>query len=160
MILDDLRKTLEAAIGTLTPTRAQQIAKDALEPGAAKEQVAKTAADLLEWSQASRERLSAFVRREISDQLTSVGGVATQAELNALKKRVRDLERASSKASARSSSPRSKTSGSQAARTSKPATARKAAGSATPKRRSTTKASAGARSATRAPRGSASSSSG
>ncbi len=155
MILDDLRKTLEAAIGTLTPTRAQQIAKDALEPGAAKEQVAKTAADLLEWSQASRERLSAFVRREISDQLTSVGGVATQAELNALKKRVRDLERASSKASARSSSPRSKTKGSQAARTSKPATART---SATSKRRSTTKASAGSRSAARAPRGSASSS--
>jgi polyhydroxyalkanoate synthesis regulator phasin len=155
MILDDLRKTLEAAIGTLTPTRAQQIAKDALEPGAAKEQVAKTAADLLEWSQASRERLSAFVRREISDQLTSVGGVATQAELNALKKRVRDLERASSEASARSSSPRSKTKGSQAARTSKPATART---SATSKRRSTTKASTGSRSAARAPRGSASSS--
>lgn len=155
MILDDLRKTLEAAIGTLTPTRAQQIAKDALEPGAAKEQVAKTAADLLEWSQASRERLSAFVRREISDQLTSVGGVATQAELNALKKRVRDLERAGSKASARSSSPRSKTKGSQAARTSKQATART---SATSKRRSTTKASAGSRSAARAPRGSASSS--
>lgn len=35
-----------------------------------------------------------FARREISDQLKTVGGVATQAELDALKKRVRDLERA------------------------------------------------------------------
>lgn len=160
MIIDDLRRTLEAAIGTLTPTRAQQMAKDALEPGAAKEQVAKTAADLLEWSQASRERLTAFVRREISDQLTSVGGVATQAELNALKKRVRDLERASSKASARSSSPRAKASGTKATRRSKPATARKAPASATSKKRSAVKASAGSKSAARAPRGSVSSSAG
>ena len=103
MIIDDLRKTLEAVVGTLTPTKAQQMAKDVLEPGAAKEQVAKTAADLLEWSHTNRERLSTFVRREISDQLKSLGGVATQAELDALKKRVRDLERGAGK----SASPKS-----------------------------------------------------
>lgn len=159
MILDDLRKTLEAAIGTLTPTRAQQMAKDALEPGAAKEQVAKTAADLLEWSQASRERLSAFVRREISDQLKSIGGVATQAELDALKKRVRDLERPSSKGSGRTASSRAKQS-STTARGKKPATARKTAGSATSRKRATTKTSSGSRSAGSARGGSASSSSG
>ena len=159
MILDDLRKTLEAAIGTLTPTRAQQMAKDALEPGAAKEQVAKTAADLLEWSQGSRERLSAFVRREISDQLKSIGGVATQAELDALRKRVRDLERASSQGSGRRASSRAKTS-STTARGKKPATARKTAGSATTRKRATTKTSSGSRSAGSARGGSASSSSG
>jgi polyhydroxyalkanoate synthesis regulator phasin len=94
MIIDDLRKTVEGLLGTLTPARAQQLAKDMLEPGAAKEQVAKTTADLLEWSHSNRERISSFVRREISEQLKAVGGVASQAELDALKKRVRDLERA------------------------------------------------------------------
>ena len=94
MIIDDLRKTEEGLLGTLTPAKAQQLAKDMLEPGAAKEQVAKTTADLLEWSHTNRERLSTFVRREIADQLKAVGGVASQTELDALKKRVRDLERA------------------------------------------------------------------
>jgi polyhydroxyalkanoate synthesis regulator phasin len=94
MIIDDLRKTVEGLLGTLTPAKAQQLAKDMLEPGAAKEQVAKTTADLLEWSHMNRERLSTFVRREIADQLKAIGGVASQTELDALKKRVRDLERA------------------------------------------------------------------
>ena len=94
MIIDDLRRTVEGLLGTLTPAKAQQLAKDMLEPGAAKEQVAKTTADLLEWSQMNRERLSSFVRRELSEQLKTVGGVASQAELDAVKKRVRDLERA------------------------------------------------------------------
>jgi polyhydroxyalkanoate synthesis regulator phasin len=114
MIIDDLRRTVEGLLGTLTPARAQQLAKDMLEPGAAKEQVAKTTADLLEWSHANRERMSSFVRREISEQLKGVGGVASQAELDALKKRVRDLERAAgmtaSGAAKRTSSTRKRTS--------------------------------------------------
>jgi polyhydroxyalkanoate synthesis regulator phasin len=93
-MIDDIRKTLEGLMGTLTPAKAQQLAKDLMEPGAAKEQVAKVTADLLEWSQANRERMRTFVRREISEQMKAVGGIATQAELDALKKRVRDLERA------------------------------------------------------------------
>ncbi|MDH5314608.1 MAG: hypothetical protein OEW66_12355, partial [Actinomycetota bacterium] len=68
MIIDDLRRTVEGLLGTLTPAKAQQLAKDMLEPGAAKEQVAKTTVDLLEWSHTNRERISTFVRREISDQ--------------------------------------------------------------------------------------------
>ena len=55
--LDDVRKTIEALIGNLTPAKAQEIAKSVSDPGAAKEQVAKLAADLLEWSQRSRDRL-------------------------------------------------------------------------------------------------------
>ena len=93
-MIDDIRKAVEGMLGTLTPAKAQQLAKDLMEPGAAKEQVAKVTADLLEWSQANRERMSTFVRREISEQMKAVGGIATQAELDALKKRVRDLERA------------------------------------------------------------------
>ena len=94
MVIDDIRKIVEGMLGTLTPAKAQQLAKDMMEPGAAKEQVAKLTADLLEWSQANKDRMSMFARREISDQLQTVGGVATHAELDALKKRVRDLERA------------------------------------------------------------------
>lgn len=90
--LDDVRKTIEATVGNLTPNRAQQIAKGFLEPGAAKDQVSKAAADLLEWSQRTRERMRDFVRREIQEQLSQIG-VATERELDALKKRVRQLER-------------------------------------------------------------------
>jgi len=86
--VDDMRKALEATIGNLTPARAQELAKGFLEPGAAKEQVAKTAADMMEWSQRNRQRL----RSEIKDQMRQMG-LATQDELDALRKRVRELER-------------------------------------------------------------------
>jgi|GEM_PF-1805097 len=95
-MLDDLRKAIEATLGELTPARAKSLAKSFAEPGAAKDQVAKSAADLIEWSQKNRERLKDFVRREVSSQMGAVG-VATQAELDSLKKRVRTLERATEK---------------------------------------------------------------
>ena len=90
--LEDVRKTIEAVIGTLTPAKAQDLAKGLSDSGAAKEQVSKVAADLLEWSQRSRDRLKDVISREIASQMKSVG-VATQADLDAVKKRVRDLER-------------------------------------------------------------------
>lgn len=90
--LDDARKTFEAALGNLTPARAQELAKT-FEPNAAKEQVAKTAADMIEWSQRNRERLAEFIRKEIRTQVSQMG-LATQDEVDALKKRVRELERA------------------------------------------------------------------
>ncbi len=94
MLLTDVRKAVEAALENLTPARAQELAKGFLEPGAAKEQVAKTAGELLDWSARSREKLREFVAHEVSKQMKAVG-VATQTELDALKKRVRELERAS-----------------------------------------------------------------
>lgn len=93
MLLDDVRRTLEGLAGTLTPARAQQLAKDMMEPGAAKEQVAKATADLMEWSQSNRDRIKDFVSREVQHQTKTVG-LASQTELDALKKRVRELERA------------------------------------------------------------------
>jgi polyhydroxyalkanoate synthesis regulator phasin len=90
--LEDVRKTIEAVIGNLTPAKAQDLAKGLSDPGAAKDQVSKVAADMLEWSQRSRDRLKEFISREIASQMKSMG-LATQAELDALKKRVRDLER-------------------------------------------------------------------
>jgi polyhydroxyalkanoate synthesis regulator phasin len=91
--VDDLRKTIEALIGTLTPAKAQELAKGFMEPGAAKDQVAKAAGDLFEWSQRNRERMRDLIRREIADQLRGMGA-ATQSDLDGVKKRVRDLERA------------------------------------------------------------------
>jgi polyhydroxyalkanoate synthesis regulator phasin len=164
MIIDDLRKILEAVVGTLTPTKAQQMAKEVLEPGAAKEQVAKTAADLLEWSHTNRERLSTFVRREISDQLKSLGGVATQAELDALKKRVRDLERAAGKSASPKASSRKPASRKSASRTPASSTAKKVTRPPAPKKRAASRAAtgsaSGARTAASAARGSASPSTG
>jgi polyhydroxyalkanoate synthesis regulator phasin len=91
--IDDLRKTAEAAVGSISPAKAQDVAKSLLEPGAAKEQVAKLAGDILEWSQRNGERIRNIVRREMQEQLHQAG-VATQSDLNALRKRVRELERA------------------------------------------------------------------
>ena len=93
MRFEEVRKAIEATVSNLTPSKAQDLAKGLLEPGAAKEQVAKTAADILEWSQRSRERLRDLVRHEIEEQVRGMG-VATQTELDALRKRVRELERA------------------------------------------------------------------
>jgi polyhydroxyalkanoate synthesis regulator phasin len=90
--LEDVRKTIEAVIGNLTPAKAQDLAKGLSDPGTAKEQVSKVAADMLEWSQRSRDRLKEFISREIASQMKSMG-VATQTDLDAVKKRVRDLER-------------------------------------------------------------------
>jgi polyhydroxyalkanoate synthesis regulator phasin len=92
MRLDDVRKTVEATLGNLTPAKAQELSKSFLEPGAAKDQVARTTADILEWSHKNRERLRESIRREIRDQMKQMG-VATQGDVDALKKRVRDLER-------------------------------------------------------------------
>jgi polyhydroxyalkanoate synthesis regulator phasin len=89
---DDVRKAIEAAIGNLTPAKAQELAKSFSDPGTAKEQVSKLAGDILQWSQRNRERLKEAIAREISAQMKSMG-VATQADVDAVKKRVRDLER-------------------------------------------------------------------
>ena len=93
MLIDDVWKTIEGALGTLTPAKARELAKDLAEPGAAKEQVAKSAADLMEWSQHNRERIRSLMTREMSDQISHLG-LAKQTDLDALKKRVRELERA------------------------------------------------------------------
>ena len=73
---------------------------------------------MLVWSQRSRERLKEFVSREVSSQMNSVG-VATQADLDAVKKRVRDLERrAGMTASGRRSSAKKSTAKKSAAKKS------------------------------------------
>ena len=73
MLLDDIRKTLEATFSNLSPSKAQELAKGLMEPGAAKDQIAKTAAELIEWSQGNRERLAAYIREEIRNQMSDDG---------------------------------------------------------------------------------------
>jgi polyhydroxyalkanoate synthesis regulator phasin len=90
--LDEVRKAIEGLIGNLTPAKAQDLAKSLSDPGTAKEQVSKVAADLLEWSHRNRARLKELVAHEIASQMKSMG-VATTADVDAVKKRVRDLER-------------------------------------------------------------------
>ena len=89
MVLDDIRKTFEAVIEQLTPARARELATRYLEPGAARDQVSRTANELLGLSRRAR----GSVRAEVASQMRSMG-VATRAEVEALRKRVRDLERA------------------------------------------------------------------
>jgi len=99
--MQDVRKTIEGSLGNLTPTRAQEIAKGMLDRDAAKEQVSKTAADLMDWSQRNKNRLTSMIRNEVRAQLKQAG-VATEEELNALRERVRELERAAKRPGARS----------------------------------------------------------
>jgi polyhydroxyalkanoate synthesis regulator phasin len=108
--MQDVRKTIEASLGNLSTTRAQEIAKSMLDTDAAKDQVTKTAADLMDWSQRNRARLVSLIRGEVRDQLRQMG-VATEEEVNALRKRVRDLERTARATGARGGG--KKTSGSK-----------------------------------------------
>ena len=101
MVIDDMRKTFEAVLDQLSPAKAKEVAKRYLEPEAAKDQVAKTANELVKLSQRLRET----VRSEVRSQMRSMG-VATQEDLDALRKRVRDLERASAKTSSRTTTRR------------------------------------------------------
>ena len=120
MVVDDVRKYMEAAMGAmgrLTPAKAQDLAKSVAK-GQGREQVTKTAKDLLEWSNKNRERLSDLVRSEVRSQVKTLG-LATRDDVDALRKRVRDLERGGKPARKRSTAKRSTAKRS----TAKPATA-------------------------------------
>jgi polyhydroxyalkanoate synthesis regulator phasin len=135
MLIDDVWKTIEATLGNLTPAKARELAKNLAEPGAAKEQVAKTAADLMEWSQHNRERIRGIVTREISDQVSNLG-LASRTEVDALKKRVRELERAA---------------GMTASGRAKKATAKKATAKKTTAKKTTAKKATAKKTAARKP---------
>jgi polyhydroxyalkanoate synthesis regulator phasin len=92
MMADEIRRYMEAAMGKLSPKRAQELAKS-LRQGQGKEQVTKAAHDLMDWSNKNRERLTELVRSEVRSQLKQVG-VASRDEVDALRRRVRELEKA------------------------------------------------------------------
>jgi polyhydroxyalkanoate synthesis regulator phasin len=121
-VLEQIREYMEAAIGKLSPAKAQDLAKS-LTKGQGRDQVTKTAKDLLAWSNKNRERLTSMVQTEVKSQLKTIG-VASRDEVDALRKRVRELERGQGKKSThkRTAAKRS---------TAKRSTAKPAAGSPT-----------------------------
>lgn len=96
--IGDVRRFMEGAVGRLTPAKAQELARSVMQ-GAGKEQVSKAAQDILDWSNKNRQRISDLVRTEVRSQMASMG-FASKDELDALKKRVRELERSRPKRAA------------------------------------------------------------
>jgi polyhydroxyalkanoate synthesis regulator phasin len=90
-MLDPMRKTLQASFVILSPAKARALAKAMME-GQGREQISKTAQDLMEWSARNKDRLSGIVRDEVRSQLRQMG-VASRDEVEALRKRVRELEK-------------------------------------------------------------------
>jgi polyhydroxyalkanoate synthesis regulator phasin len=95
--IGDIREVMEATLGKLSPAKAQHLAQSVMR-GQGKEQIQKAAQDLLEWSQKNRQRITDLVQSEVRAQLSAIG-VATKDDLDALKKRVRELERGGAKRS-------------------------------------------------------------
>jgi polyhydroxyalkanoate synthesis regulator phasin len=121
-VLEQIREYMEAAIGKLSPAKAQDLAKS-LTKGQGRDQVTKTAKDLLAWSNKNRERLTSMVQTEVKSQLKTIG-VASRDEVDALRKRVRELERGQGKKSTRKRTTAKRS-------TAKRSTAKTAAGSPT-----------------------------
>lgn len=138
MVVTEVRKYMEAAVEKLSPARAQEMARSMLQgQGKGREQVQKVAQDLMDWSNKTRERMTEMVRREVTRQLKTMG-VASKDDLEALKARVRVLERGAGSASAAAKSPAKKGTASAKASSGKPAaaktpTARRSSGRTTDK---------------------------
>ena len=102
-MLEDVRRGVRSVVeagvsavsGALTPTRAGELARS-IAQGQGVEQINRVAQDLLDWSQRSGEWIAESVQREVKRQL-GAAGIATREDLDALRKRVRELERASGK---------------------------------------------------------------
>jgi polyhydroxyalkanoate synthesis regulator phasin len=92
MMVNEIRRFMEAALGKLSPGKARELATS-LVHGQGAEQVTKVAQDLMEWSGRNRKRLTELVRSEVRSQLKQVG-IASRDEVDALRRRVRELEKA------------------------------------------------------------------
>lgn len=108
VVLEQVREYMEAAIGKLSPAKAQDLAKS-LTKGQGRDQMTKAAKDLMAWSNKNRERLTTMVQTEVKSQLKTIG-VASRDEVDALRKRVRELERAQGRKTTRKRSTAKRTS--------------------------------------------------
>jgi polyhydroxyalkanoate synthesis regulator phasin len=108
-VLDAVRKYVEAGREALTPTRAEELARSLVKEGQArKDQATQLARDLLDWSRKSSERLRETIGREVAKQIGRAG-LATTAEVESLKRRIRRLESARTAAAGKSSTRRTAT---------------------------------------------------
>jgi polyhydroxyalkanoate synthesis regulator phasin len=123
MNADDMRKYLDSLFDKLSPAKAQEIAKGLVGEDR-REQAQKLAADLMDSAQRNRDRVKDLIAREVTSQMKSMG-VATQAELDSLKRRVRELERAGKGPSTRTAAAKKPTARSATAKATSTATARK-----------------------------------
>ena len=90
---DTVRRYVEAGREALTPRKAEDLARSLAKQGEIrKDQVSRLARDLAEWSRKNSERLMEIVRSEVKRQVSRTG-VATKDEVEALRRRVRELER-------------------------------------------------------------------
>ncbi|HEY7661062.1 MAG TPA: hypothetical protein VIC58_10740 [Actinomycetota bacterium] len=92
MVVKEVRKAVGAATDKISSTGAQELARSLMQ-GQGKEQVSKAAQEIMKWSAKNRERVMELVRTEVQSQMKTMG-VATREEVDALRKRVRELERA------------------------------------------------------------------
>jgi polyhydroxyalkanoate synthesis regulator phasin len=117
LMLDAVRRYVEAGREALTPQRAEELARSLVKEGQArKDQAAQLARDLLEWSRKNSERLRETIGREVTKQIGRAG-LATTAEVESLKRRIRKLEStrttSAKKSSARKTATRKRTSSSK-----------------------------------------------
>jgi polyhydroxyalkanoate synthesis regulator phasin len=115
-MLDAVRRYVEAGREALTPKRAEELARSLVKEGQARrDQVTGLARDLLEWSRKNSERFRETIGREVTKQIGRAG-LATKAEVESLKRRIRKLESssaASAKKSTRKPATRKRTSSSK-----------------------------------------------
>ena len=91
-MLDTVRRYVEAGMEALTPKKAEDLAKSLVKQGQARrDQAAKLAKDILEWSRENSDRLGQLIRREVKKQIGKAG-LATKDELESVKRRIRKLE--------------------------------------------------------------------
>ena len=137
----DIRKTLEGALGNLSPAGARDLARSMVEQaqelkgkpptevaGQAAAQVRELAQQLLDWSQQGREWFLGLIQREVRRQMKQIG-VVTSDDLDALRKRVRDLEKATGGGSTAKRSSTSRAKRSAAKKPASRSTAPKTSGS-------------------------------
>jgi hydrogenase maturation factor HypE len=93
-MLKDVREYVEAAFEQINPARARGMARSMLQ-GQPSEQVNRMARELVNWSQRTRERITELAQAEVKRQLRAVG-VVTRDDLDAVRARVRELEKAGS----------------------------------------------------------------
>ena len=119
----DARRYIEAALGNLTPSGARDMARSMVEqaqglagqgPSAMAGQIREMGQQIMDWSQQSRSQVLEVVQREVRKQLKAFG-LATTDDIDALRKRVRELEKSvggattTRKTPAKRSSPKKRT---------------------------------------------------
>ena len=106
---DLLKRYLDAGLAftQMTQQRAEAIIKDLVKAGEVQaEQATARRNELMERSRQNTERLVEMVRKEVRDQIRNLG-LATQSDVEALRKEIASLKRApATKASAKKAAPK------------------------------------------------------